>query len=136
MTPTIRLGSGSSALAQTQTSAPITSLKEAPVGPDGEGRPVFLKKQGSFFAGGTVVTSASGDSFHGDEAYVEFQIPDDARKLPMVRWHGGGQFSKTWESTPDGREVRSSTSSSVPVTLNRWVAKAYAAYLVRGGTIQ
>ncbi|MDB6091698.1 MAG: hypothetical protein JWN85_4482 [Gammaproteobacteria bacterium] len=98
------LGSGSSALAQTQASAPITSLKEAPVGPDGQGRPLFLKKQGSFFAGGTVVTSASGDTFHGDEAYVEFQIPYHARNLPMVMWHGGGQFSKTWESTPDGRD--------------------------------
>jgi pimeloyl-ACP methyl ester carboxylesterase len=96
------LGSGGSALAQEST--PITSLKEAPVGPDGQGQPVSLEKQGSFFAGGTVVTSATGDTFHGDAAYVEFQIPHGARKLPMVMWHGGGQFSKTWESTPDGRD--------------------------------
>ena len=96
------VGWGDSALAQ--SSAPITSLKEAPVGPDGKGEPLSLAKQGSFFAGGTVITSATGDTFHGDEAYVEFQIPHDARELPMVMWHGGGQFSKTWESTPDGRD--------------------------------
>ena len=26
------------------------------------------------------------------------------RKYPIVMWHGAGQFSKTWETTPDGRE--------------------------------
>jgi len=78
------LALGSSGSAQAQSSAPITSLKEAPVGPDGRGQPVSLEKQGSFFAGGTVVTSTAGDTFHGDQAYVEFQIPHDARELPMV----------------------------------------------------
>ncbi len=24
--------------------------------------------------------------------------------MPIVMWHGAGQFSKTWETTPDGRE--------------------------------
>jgi hypothetical protein len=33
-----------------------------------------------------------------------YQIPDRARKLPLVFWHGIGQFSKTWVTTPDGRE--------------------------------
>ena len=33
-----------------------------------------------------------------------YQIPVNARKLPLVLWHGAGQFSKTWETTPDGRE--------------------------------
>ena len=33
-----------------------------------------------------------------------YQIPVNARKLPLVFWHGMGQFSKTWETTPDGRE--------------------------------
>ena len=34
-------------------------------------------------------------------------LPDSgesARKLPLVFLHGTGQFSKTWETTPDGRE--------------------------------
>ncbi len=33
-----------------------------------------------------------------------YQVPVGARKLPLVLWHGAGQFSKTWETTPDGRE--------------------------------
>ena len=45
-----------------------------------------------------------GQTFHGDHAYVFYQIPVNARKFPLVLWHGAGQFSKTWETTPDGRE--------------------------------
>jgi len=71
-------------------------------------------EQGSFAVGGTVITSAgtfdpvnpapAGQTFHGDHAYVFYQIPVKARKYPLVMWHGIGQFSKTWETTPDGRE--------------------------------
>ena len=86
------------------TSAPITTLPDATVGPDGHGKPIELAREGSFFVGGTIVTSSQGDTFHGDSTYVKFQIPPLARSLPMVMWHGGGQFSKTWESTPDGRD--------------------------------
>jgi hypothetical protein len=73
-----------------------------------------IQEQGSFAAGGTVVTnpgifdpvkmSPEGQTFRGDHAYVFYQIPVNARKLPLVLWHGYGQFSKTWETTPDGRE--------------------------------
>ena len=66
--------------------------------------PIEIQKQGSFMIGGSVLTAANGDTFHGDHAYVQYQIPKKPRKLPLVMWHGGGQFSKTWESTPDGRE--------------------------------
>ena len=45
-----------------------------------------------------------GQTLHGDHAYVFYQIPVKARKLPLVFWHGHGQFTKTWETTPDGRE--------------------------------
>ena len=76
--------------------------------------PLIIQEQGSFSVGGTVLTnsgnydatnrSASGQTFHGDHAYVFYQIPVNARRLPLVFWHGIGQFSKTWETTPDGRE--------------------------------
>lgn len=33
-----------------------------------------------------------------------YQVPVNARKLPLVFWHGYGQSAKTWETTPDGRE--------------------------------
>lgn len=76
--------------------------------------PLILQEQGSFAVGGTVVTipgvfdpstnAPDGQTLHGDHAYVFFQVPANARELPLVFWHGFGQFSKTWETTPDGRE--------------------------------
>jgi pimeloyl-ACP methyl ester carboxylesterase len=83
---------------------------------------LIIQEQGSFAVGGTVVTnpgtfdpikdgaynpvnqSSAGQTLHGDHAYVFYQIPGNARKLPMVFWHGHGQSAKTWETTPDGRE--------------------------------
>jgi pimeloyl-ACP methyl ester carboxylesterase len=75
---------------------------------------IIIQEQGSFAVGGTVITNpgtfdpynqtSKGQTFHGDHAYVFYQVPVDARKYPLVMWHGFGQFSKTWETTPDGRE--------------------------------
>jgi hypothetical protein len=77
-------------------------------------KPILIKEQGSFAVGGTVITNPgmfdpynptqAGQTFHGDHAYVFYQIPVNARKFPLIMWHGIGQFSKTWETTPDGRE--------------------------------
>ena len=63
-----------------------------------------IEEQGSFAVGGTVLTDSLGRTYHGDHAYVFYQKPVDARKYPLVFAHGVGQFSKTWETTPDGRE--------------------------------
>lgn len=63
-----------------------------------------IEEQGSFAVGGTVLTDSLGRTFHGDHAYVFYQKPVDARKYPLLFAHGVGQFSKTWETTPDGRE--------------------------------
>jgi pimeloyl-ACP methyl ester carboxylesterase len=76
---------------------------------------LIIQEQGSFAVGGTVITapglfnpqipfSFEGQTLHGDHAYVFYQIPVNARHFPLVFLHGLGQFSKTWESTPDGRE--------------------------------
>lgn len=77
-------------------------------------KPLVIQEQGSFAAGGTVLKNPGtfdpynptpdGQTFHGDHLYTFYQIPVNARKLPLVMWHGGGQFTKTWETTPDGRE--------------------------------
>jgi hypothetical protein len=82
--------------------------------PGSESGPLMIERQGSFFVGGTVLRQAGafdphafvspGQTHHGDHAYVQYQIPPQARELPLVMWHGGGQMGKTWESTPDGRE--------------------------------
>lgn len=77
--------------------------------------PLVIQEQGSFTTGGTVISSSGnfnpsdlsalgGQTLHGDHLYTFYQIPENARKLPLVFWHGYGQFSKTWETTPDGRE--------------------------------
>src|SRR5881628_1633652 len=87
------------------TLAGTTSVADAATrGVADSGHPIVLRTQGSFMVGGTVITAPNGDTFHGDHAYVQYQIPPNARDLPLVLWHGGGQFSKTWESTPDGRD--------------------------------
>jgi hypothetical protein len=77
--------------------------------------PLVIQEQGSFAVGGTVATGPGmfdplkpldpvGQTYHGDHVYAFYQIPVNARRLPLVMWHGAGQFSKTWETTPDGRE--------------------------------
>lgn len=77
--------------------------------------PLAIQDQGSFAAGGQVTRAPgtfdprkpmepAGQTFHGDHAYAFYQIPVDARPYPIVMWHGAGQFSKTWETTADGRE--------------------------------
>jgi hypothetical protein len=94
-------------------SIPLLSLLAACANhPDGS---LLIQQQGSFAAGGTVTTAPgtfnphqpmtpNGQTYHGDHAYAFYQIPVDVRKLPIVMWHGAGQFSKTWETTADGRE--------------------------------
>ncbi len=76
--------------------------------------PLTIQGQGSFAVGGKVITNPGvfnpkqptpdGQTLHGDHAYVFYQVPANPRKLSLVFLHGTGQFSKTWETTPDGRE--------------------------------
>lgn len=86
-----------------------------PVSAQHKQKPLSIAQQGSFAIGGTKLTEpgnfaldnalkAQGQTFHGDHAYVFYQIPVKARKYPLVFLHGAGQSKKTWESTPDGRE--------------------------------
>lgn len=82
---------------------------------DGPNGPLLIQKQGSFAAGGSIAAAPgtfdprkplepAGQTYHGDHAYAFYQIPVNTRKLPILMWHGAGQFSKTWETTADGRE--------------------------------
>lgn len=86
------------------------------------GDPIKIGEQGSYAVGGIVKTSpgnfdpvehgalnpvnqsTQGQTLHGDHAFVFFQKPVNARKFPLVFWHGIGQSMKTWQTTPDGRE--------------------------------
>ena len=77
-------------------------------------RPLVIAEQGTFAAGGTVVPAQetynplkpvpAGQTLHGDHADVLYQIPENARKYPLVFLHGAGQSRRTWQTTPDGRE--------------------------------
>ena len=79
-------------------------------------KPVTIVEQGSFFAGGKIITSAgtyngvnnpkdfSGNTLHGDNAYVFYQVPANAKKHALIFLHGYGQSGKSWETTPDGRD--------------------------------
>lgn len=76
--------------------------------------PLVIKSQGAFAAGGTILKQDGtfdpksqnpvGMTLYGDHSYVEYQIPMQPRKYPLVMWHGGGQMAKTWQTTIDGRE--------------------------------
>lgn len=91
------------------TAAPIASAEEA-----SGFEPLTIVEQGSFAAGGTVIETpgayandaptAEGQSFHGDHLYAFYQVPQDARPLPLVLWHGAYQSGRSWETTSDGRE--------------------------------
>jgi acyl dehydratase/pimeloyl-ACP methyl ester carboxylesterase len=77
-------------------------------------QPLVIQQQGSFAVGGTVLRNpgqydstragTDGQTLHGDHAFVTYQVPVGARRHPLVFVHGNGQFSKTWQTTPDGRE--------------------------------
>lgn len=83
-------------------------------------RPLTITKQGSFTVGGTVLQRPGtydnhkfiswgtpveqGQTYHADHAVVDFQIPVEARQLPLVFVHGYGQSGRCWQMTPDGRE--------------------------------
>lgn len=92
--------------------------------------PFIIQEQGSFMAGGTVVhakekynplaPTPESQTLHGDHAYIYYQIPVDAKKYPMAFLHGAGQFSRTWETTPDGREGFQ----------NIFLRKGYGVYLI------
>src|SRR5262245_22093410 len=78
-------------------------------------QPLVIQKQGSFMAGGVVVTTPGvfnpmnpapggvGQTLSGDHTYVQFDIPQGAtRQNSAVMW--GSFVGNSWETTPDGRE--------------------------------
>jgi hypothetical protein len=80
--------------------------------PDG---PLVIASQGSFAVGGEVTASdgtfdprrpmdPAGQTLHADHARLTFQVPVDARPLPLLFWHGWWVDSSCWDTTPDGRE--------------------------------
>lgn len=48
--------------------------------------------------------TAVGQSIHGDHIYAFYQVPRNARRLPIIMLHGAYQSGRSWETTSDGRE--------------------------------
>ena len=78
---------------------------------------IAIVEQGSFFVAGrkveapgaydpTLGTASTdpGQHFWVDQMYVQYQIPVNARKYPLILVHGGSGTGRVWETTPDGRE--------------------------------
>jgi hypothetical protein len=75
--------------------------------------PLVIQQEGSFMAGGTVVTTpgvfvpmnptSAGQTLSGDHTYVQFQIPAGRPKEnSALMW--GSFVGNSWETTPDGRD--------------------------------
>ena len=99
-------------------------------------KPVTIKEQGSFMAGGTIVTAPGvykdseptnydGETLHGDHAYVFYQKPMNAKKNSIVFLHGYGQSGKSWESDLEkvvnilNKEVDSDSSNRLKVVVEK-----------------
>jgi pimeloyl-ACP methyl ester carboxylesterase len=78
---------------------------------------ITVAQQGSFFVGGKKVQGPGmydptqgtantdpGQTYWMDQMYVQYQIPENARKYPLILVHGGSGTGRVWETTPDGRE--------------------------------
>jgi len=81
-----------------------STVGAAPPEKSGDSGTIQLRAQGSFTVGGTVISDQDGMTFHGDHAYAFYQIPEQAKPNPILMIHGHSQYSKTWETTPDGRD--------------------------------
>ncbi len=81
---------------------------------------ITIAKQGHFSVGGQTIQrpgaydnskfvgwaeqEETGQSYRADHAFVDFQIPVDSKKLPLVYVHGYGGAGVCWQMTPDGRD--------------------------------
>ena len=111
--------------------------------------PITIERQGSFFVGGRTVTAAgtfdatlapnpptAGQSYWVDQMYVQYQVPVNARKLPLILVHGGSGTGRVWETTPDGREGYQTLflRRGYPVYIVDFPRRGRAGYPSFGGT--
>lgn len=85
-----------------------------------EAQNITIAKQGHFSVGGLTIQREgeydnrkfvgwaeqveTGQSYRADHAFVDFQIPAEAHRLPLVYVHGYGGSGVCWQMTPDGRD--------------------------------
>ena len=93
----------------------------------GDSEPLVIKEQGSFAVGGSVIKNSGmtdplgrtpdGQTLHGDHAYVQYQIPADARSIPLVFLHGTGEC---WGGNCSHEEKKVSTGSQSHQNMTTW----------------
>jgi hypothetical protein len=63
---------------------------------------IAVQDQGGRPFGGVVAGDPETGSLHCDHGYVEWQIPPDPRRVPLLMIHASS--TKTWDTTFDGRD--------------------------------
>lgn len=66
------------------------------------GAPITIERQGSFTAGGTVISDPAKGTLHCDHGFVDYQIPVRARKTALFLWHSSSV--QVWQQRWDGGE--------------------------------
>jgi len=87
--------------------------------------PLVIVSQGNRPFGGVIAGEATQRAFACDHGYVDWQIPPNARELPLLFVHASSK--KTWESTFDGNR-----EGFIPIFLRRGYA-TYTTDLPRTG---
>jgi hypothetical protein len=64
--------------------------------------PISIERQGSFTAGGTVISDPAKGTLHCDHGFVDYQIPVHARKTALFLWHSSSV--QVWQRRWDGGE--------------------------------
>jgi hypothetical protein len=77
-------------------SAGFASAKGAAQGP------IMIEREGSFTAGGTVISDPAKGTLHCDHGFVDYQIPVHARKTALFLWHSSSV--QVWQQRWDGGE--------------------------------
>lgn len=64
--------------------------------------PIMIEREGSFTAGGAVVSDPAKGTLHCDHGFVDYQIPVHARKTALFLWHSSSV--QVWQQRWDGGE--------------------------------
>ena len=104
-------------LIRTMTLSVVVLAAAAMGGCDGgeETEPLLIASQGNRPFGGVVLGDSTTRAFACDHGYVDWQIPPDARDLPLLFVHASSK--KTWETAFDGER-----DGFIPIFLRRGFA--------------
>lgn len=80
----------------------LTFAFGAALGQNSDTDPLMIQEQGAYAFGGKILGDFETSSVHCDHGYVEYQIPVNARALPLLMYHSSS--TKTWETTFGGDE--------------------------------